>query len=92
MAINNLIRGIISTMKKKILQYDVVFEKEQDGGYSIWVPDLRGCVSQGDNLEEAINNIKESIELYLEDANDDQIEEGKLHKDRFIIPVQVINP
>ncbi|MDO8619651.1 MAG: type II toxin-antitoxin system HicB family antitoxin [Candidatus Daviesbacteria bacterium] len=79
-------------MKKKVLQYDVVLEKEEDGGYSVWVPDLKGCTSQGDNLGEAINNIKESIELYLEDADNDQIEEGKLHKDRFIIPVQVTNP
>lgn len=79
-------------MKKKVLQYDVVFEKESDGGYSIWVPDLPGCTSQGDNLEEAINNTKEAIELYLEDADNDKIKEGRLHKDRFIIPVQVANP
>lgn len=76
-------------MKQKILQYDAVFEKEADGGYSVWVPDLLGCASQGDNLEQAIENIKEAIELYLEDANDTQIEEGKTHKDRFLVPVQV---
>lgn len=76
-------------MKKKILQYDTVFEKEEDGGYSVWVPDLPGCASQGDNLEDAIKNIKEAMELYLEDANRDEIEEGKTHKDRFILPVQV---
>lgn len=79
-------------MKKKVLHYDVIFEKEADGGYSVWVPDLRGCASQGDNLDQALNNIKESIELYLEDADDEQIEEGRLHKDRFIIPIQVTNP
>lgn len=76
-------------MKKKILQYDTVFEKEADGGYSVWVPDLPGCASQGDSLEDAIKNIKEAMELYLEDAGKDEIEEGKTHKDRFIIPVQV---
>lgn len=79
-------------MKKKILQYDVVFEKETDGGYSVWVPDLPGCASQGDNLEEAINNIKEAIQLYLEDADNDKINEGKIHKDRFILPLQVPTP
>lgn len=76
-------------MKQKILNYDAVFEKEEDGGYSVWIPDLPGCASQGDNLEKAIENIKEAAELYLEDANEQQIEEGKTHKDRFIVPVQV---
>ncbi len=77
-------------MKQRILNYDAVFEKEEDGGYSVWVPDLPGCTSQGNTLEEAIKNIKEATELYLEDANEEQIEEGKTHKDRFIVPVQVI--
>ncbi len=76
-------------MKKKILQYDGVFEKEADGGYSVWIPDLPGCASQGDSLQEAISNIKEAAELYLEDATIDEIEEGKTHKDRFIVPVSV---
>lgn len=79
-------------MKKKILQYDAVFEKEEDGGYSVWIPDLPGCASQGENLEEAIENIKEAAELYLEDADSDKIEEGTLHKDRFILPVVIQTP
>lgn len=79
-------------MKKKILEYNVIFQREKDGGYSVWVPDLAGCASQGDNLEEAISNIKEAMELYLEDADEDQIEEGKTHKDRFLVPVQVSTP
>lgn len=76
-------------MKRKILQYDAVFEKEKDGGYSVWIPDLPGCTSQGDSLEEAIGNIKEATELYLEDADKDKIKEGKIHKDYFIVPVQI---
>lgn len=76
-------------MKKKILQYDAVFEKEKDGGYSVWIPDLPGCASQGDSLEEAMVNIKEAAELYLEDASVDEIKEGNIHKDRFIVPVQI---
>lgn len=63
-------------MKKNILHYDAVFEKEQDGGYSVWAPDLPGCASQGDTLEEAISNTKEAMELYLEDADKDIIGEG----------------
>ena len=76
-------------MEKIILEYNVVFEKEKDGGYSVWVPDLPGCSSQGDNLEDAISNIKESMELYLEDAAEDQKRAGKTRKDQFLIPVKV---
>jgi predicted RNase H-like HicB family nuclease len=49
------------------MQYLVVFEKSADG--SIWarVPDLDGCYSCGETLEEAREHIKEAIELYLDD-------------------------
>ena len=43
----------------------VVIEKDENGFYA-WYPELRGCQSQGNTLEEAIANIKEAIELYLE--------------------------
>lgn len=79
-------------MKQKILQYDAVLEKEEDGGYSVWVPDLPGCATQGNNLEQAIENAKEAIELYLEDADQEQLEQGSTHKDRFFIPVEVLTP
>jgi predicted RNase H-like HicB family nuclease len=43
----------------------VVIEKDEHGFYA-WCPDLKGCQSQGDTLEETVANIKEAIELYLE--------------------------
>jgi len=43
----------------------VVIEKDEHGFYA-WCPELRGCQSQGDTLEETLANIKEAIELYLE--------------------------
>jgi predicted RNase H-like HicB family nuclease len=43
----------------------VVIEKDDNGFYA-WCPELKGCQSQGATLEEAISNIKEAIELYLE--------------------------
>jgi predicted RNase H-like HicB family nuclease len=43
----------------------VVVEKDEHGFYA-WCPELKGCQSQGSTLEEAIGNIKEAIELYLE--------------------------
>lgn len=42
----------------------VVIEKDEHGFYA-WCPELKGCQSQGDTLEEALANIKEAIELYL---------------------------
>ncbi len=52
-------------------EYQVVFQEEVEGGFSVWVPDLPGCASQGETLEEALQNIKEAIELYLEDVTED---------------------
>ena len=48
------------------MRYTVVLEKEADGGYSVSVPALRGCHSQGDTRDEALANIREAIELYVE--------------------------
>ena len=52
------------------MRYTVVLEREGDGGYVVSVPALPGCVSQGDTRDEAIANIREAIELYLEDCRE----------------------
>ena len=49
----------------------VVVEKDQHGFY-VWCPELAGCQSQGATLEEAMANIKEAIELYLETLPPDE--------------------
>jgi len=41
---------------------------------SAFVPSLPGCISEGNNREEALGNIKEAIELYLEPVEDDFLE------------------
>ena len=43
----------------------VIIEKDERGFYA-WCPELKGCQSQGNTLEETVANIKEAIELYLE--------------------------
>ena len=48
------------------MRFTVVFEQEPDGGYVVTVPALPGCVSQGDNRQEAVANIREAIEAYIE--------------------------
>ena len=55
-------------MKMKL---KVVLEPSDDGGFTVYVPSLPGCISEGDAKEEAIDNIKEAIELYLEPVDDD---------------------
>lgn len=52
------------------MRYTVVLEQEEDGGYVAVVPALPGCVSQGDTRTEALNNIREAIELYVEDCRE----------------------
>jgi predicted RNase H-like HicB family nuclease len=42
-----------------------------DGGYTVYAPSLKGCISEGNTKVEALNNIKEAIELYLEEVEDD---------------------
>ncbi len=46
--------------------FKVVLEPSDEGGYTVYVPALPGCISEGDTLEEALQNIREAIELYLE--------------------------
>lgn len=57
----------------------VILEPQEEGGYTIYVPSLPGCISEGDTKEEALENIKEAIELYLEaDENEIIRHEGEL--------------
>lgn len=47
-------------------RYRVLLEPDEEGGYAVWVPALPGCVSQGETREEALVNIHEAIQSYLE--------------------------
>lgn len=48
------------------MDYTVVLEQEEDGGYVVSVPALPGCNSQGDTRDETMINIQEAIQLYIE--------------------------
>src|SRR5260370_16614144 len=50
------------------MRYTVILQRECDGGCVAVVPSLPGCVSKGDTREEALKNIKEAAELYIEDV------------------------
>jgi len=49
----------------------VVLEKSEEGGYTVYVPSLPGCISEGETEEEALVNVREAIELYLEPLDDE---------------------
>ena len=51
----------------------VVLEPSEDGGYTIFVPSLPGCISEGESVEDALGNIQEAIVLYLEPVEDDWV-------------------
>lgn len=46
--------------------YKVIVEPQKEGGFTAYVPSLPGCVSEGETYEDAIINIKEALELYIE--------------------------
>ena len=48
------------------MKLQVILEPSDEGGYTVSVPALPGCISEGNNIDEALSNIQEAIELYLE--------------------------
>ena len=69
------------------MQFNAIIEKD-DHGYFAYVPNLKGCVTQGDTVEEAMQNIKEAIELYIETLQKDEI--VSLAKRNYIIaPLEI---
>ncbi len=55
------------------MRLKVVMEPSDEGGYTVYVPSLPGCISEGDTIDEALANIGEAVELYLEPVEDDWI-------------------
>ncbi len=49
----------------------IVLEPSDEGGYTVYAPSLPGCISEGETRDEALANIREAIELYLEPTDDD---------------------
>lgn len=58
----------------RIMKVKVVLEEQEEGGYTVYAPSLPGCISQGENRKDALRNIKEAIELYLDTNIDEVIE------------------
>src|SRR5579871_2211245 len=63
----------------------VILIPDETGGYTVEVPSLPGCFSEGDTYEEALSNIQEAIELWIEDAR----EHGEEVPDDVPSPIRV---
>ena len=50
----------------KILNFKILLKKEPEGGFTVFVPSLPGCITYGATVDESIINAKEAIELYIE--------------------------
>ncbi|MGD2086385.1 MAG: type II toxin-antitoxin system HicB family antitoxin [Candidatus Aminicenantes bacterium] len=55
------------------MRLQVILEPSDEGGYTVYVPALPGCISEGETRDEALKNINEAIELYLEPVEDDLV-------------------
>lgn len=55
------------------MRFKVVLEPSEEGGYTVYVPSLPGCISEGETTAEALANIQEAITLYLEPVEDDWV-------------------
>jgi len=64
-----------SNRRLKLLSYRVLLRKEPEGGYTVIVPSLPGCVTYGGTIDEAISMAKDAIGLYLESL--------KAHRERI---------
>lgn len=67
--------------------FNAVIEKDENG-YFAFVPELKGCVSEGESFEEARANIKEAIELYLESLRESEIK-SLVAKNAVIASIEV---
>jgi len=55
------------------MKINIILEPSDEGGYTVYAPALPGCISEGETREQALRNIKEAIELYLDPVEDDEV-------------------
>ena len=78
------------TKKAQVFKYTVLFEPQEEDGFTVYVPALPGCLSEGDTFEEAKTNIQEAIELYLEDVEPADLDFLYTEVENFAVPVEVV--
>lgn len=66
-------------------EFDLVMVAEQEGGYSVFVPELPSVATQGETIEEARANAQEAIAGYLEVMHEDGLPTPVVHRDRVAV-------
>ncbi len=69
------------------MKFNIILNKDKDGGYSVTVPALDGCFTQGDTIDEAVGNAKEAIICYLEGLQ--KVNEIKLGPNAIIKELEI---
>jgi predicted RNase H-like HicB family nuclease len=67
-------------VKRQRLSYEVILEPSEEGGFTAYVPALRGCVSEGETEEDALENIRDAISVWLDTWNQVADERGALRR------------
>ena len=75
----------------KNIHYNIIFRAEPEGGFTVFVPALPGCITYGKTLAQARKMAKEAIELYLEDiiASGDTVPENN---DAYVSTIAITVP
>jgi len=77
-------------IEHKVLEYVAVFEPDlKVGGFTVTIPALPGCISEGDTFEKALANIEEATSLYLETLRDERAELPQESRGAVIAPIYV---
>jgi len=80
-----------SRISKKVYNYTAVFELDQKvGGYTVTIPNLPGCISEGDTFEKALENIKNAASLYLEVMKERKTKIFQENLGIIITPIQIM--
>jgi predicted RNase H-like HicB family nuclease len=61
----------LNIKERTAMKLQVILEPSDEGGYTVFVPSLPGCISEGEDVNEALVNIQEAIALYLEPVEKD---------------------
>ncbi len=74
-----------------MLSYTIILQPEPEGGYTVTVPSLPGCVTYGKNFHEAKRMAKEAIELYIEDLKGDELAETVIQEQPLVTTLEVVH-
>jgi len=71
------------------MRYKITLEKDEEGGYSVYVPALTGCFTQSETFEEAVENAREAIEGFIETL---KAHDQPIPKDKELVFTEVVFP